>query len=119
MWARIVEFMLAAWLSVSPFIFRYPDDRFFFWANDLVCSILIAFFSLICYYRPLRKMHLCNLLIAFWLIALGYIFRGDPLDVALQNYVTFGLLLLMVAIVPTDSEKPPMSWRDFYEKDEL
>ena len=114
MWARVVEFMLACWLAISPFIFGYPNDAIFFWVSDLITASLIAFFSLICYYRSLRKMHLFNLAISFYLIALSYIFKDSPLYEPLQNYMVLGILLLMIAIVPTDAEKPPQSWRDYY-----
>ncbi len=115
MWARVVEFMLALWLAISPFIFGYPDSAFFFLINDFSCSTLLAFFSLICYYKPFRKMHLLNLLIACYLIALAYIFKQSPHQALLQNYMVIGLLLLMIGLVPTESEKPPHSWRDFYK----
>lgn len=115
MWARIVEFMLALWLALSPFIFGYSEDAIIFWCNDLISSSLIAFFALICYYKPLRKMHLCNLLMAIWLIVIGFISKEIPPPPFLQNYVVFGILLLMIALVPSESEKPPKPWRDFDE----
>lgn len=116
MWARIVEFMLACWLSISPFIFGYPDESLFFWINDLTCASLLAFFALICYYEPLRKMHLCNLALSFYLISLSYFFKGSSLEHPLQNYMVLGLLLLMISIVPSDADKPPKPWRDWYNK---
>lgn len=112
MWARIVEFMMACWLAISPFIFRYPDEPIFLWANDLICSLLIAFFSLICYVKKLRKMHLWNLAIAIWLFYAGYFF--DLPKIPSQNYIVLALLLLMIAIIPSEAEKPPIPWRDFY-----
>jgi len=118
MWARVVEFMLACWLCISPFIFGYDTDATFLWANDFVCASLIAFFSLICYYKPLRKMHLLNLVICFWLIGVGYALKDSPYHAEIQNYVTFGILLLMIAIVPSEAEKPPIPWRRFYQRNE-
>lgn len=115
MWGRIIEFMLACWLAVSPFIFGYPFDAIFLWTNDLVCSSLIAFFSLICFYRPLRKMHLCNLLVSFYLIGISVALKDTVPHESIQNYVTLGFLLLMIDLVPTDAEKPPQPWRDFYQ----
>lgn len=116
MWGRVVEFMLACWLSISPFIFKYPKDALFFWFNDLTCSSLIAVFSLLCFYKPLRKMHLCNLAVSLYLIGLCYFFRSDAMFEAFQNYMVLGLLLLMIAIVPSDADKPPIAWREFYTK---
>lgn len=116
MWARVIEFMLACWLAISPFIFSYPKDALFFWFNDLTCSSFIAIFSLVCFYTPLRKMHLCNLVIAFYLMALSYFFRAADLYEPLQNYMVLGILLLMIAVVPAEADKPPVPWRKFYKK---
>jgi len=113
MWARIVEFMLACWLSLSPFILRYPPDEHFLWTSDLVCAALIACFSLLSFYHPLRKIHLLNLGVALWLWGLGY---GTFPEIALppqENSVAIGLLILMLAIIPTHSHLPPLSWRKF------
>ena len=115
MWARVVEFMLACWLSISPFVFRYPDEATFFWANDLTCSSLIAIFALISYRVSLRKMHLCNLIIAIYLIALSYFLQSSTYYEALQNYMVLGILLLMIAIIPTHADKPPKAWQDYYK----
>ena len=117
MWARVVEFMLACWLAISPFIFAYPSKATFFWANDFITSVLIAFFALISFYAPLKKMHLCNLLVALYLIALAFVLKGDPMESTLQNYMVLGILFLMIAIVPTDASSSPQPWRDFYGND--
>lgn len=112
MWARVVEFMLACWLALSPFIFHYPDEPLFIWINDFACSFLLAFFALACYAKSLRKMHLFNLGIALWLFIAGYFF--DMPKAASQNYIAFGLLLLMISVIPSEAERPPQPWRDFY-----
>src|SRR5882757_1151732 len=114
MWARVVEFMLACWLALSPFIFGYPSDVPFFWVNDFATSVVIAFFALISFYPPLKKMHLCNLLVSFYLIALPYFFKDSSMQYILQNYMVLGLIFLMLAIVPTDAIQQPKPWRDFY-----
>lgn len=116
MWGRVVEFMLACWLAISPFLFGYPKDAHFFWMNDFTCSFLVACFSLASFYKPLRKMHLCNLGISFYLIALSYILQSSPMYEALQNYMVLGLLFLMIAIVPSDAEKSPLPWEEFYKR---
>lgn len=116
MWARVIEFSIACWLAISPFIFNYPDEALFFWFSDLISSSLLAFFSLVSFYKPLRKMHLCNLLVSFYLVALAYIFKESAYPEPLQNYVVLGILLLMLAIIPSEAEKPPVPWREFYKK---
>ena len=115
MWARVVEFMLAMWLAISPFIFKYSGEETWAWVNDFTCSALISFFALICFYKPLRKMHLCNLIVSFWLIGLGFFHETVPMPGYLQNYVVIGLLLLMIDLVPSEANKPPFPWRDFYK----
>lgn len=117
MWARVIEFAIACWLAMSPFIFRYPGEDIFFWASDLITSSLIAFFALISFYKSLRKMHLCNLAVSGYLILLGYIFKDTAHPEPLQNYVVLGLLLLMIAIVPSEADKPPVPWREFYDRE--
>ncbi|NGX38982.1 MAG: hypothetical protein KR126chlam1_00300 [Chlamydiae bacterium] len=117
MWARVVEFMIAVWLAISPFIFGYPDQSFFYWTNDLICSSLIAFFALISFYTRLRKMHLCQLFVSLWLFSVSFYLRTTGLQAPLQNYVVIAFLLLMIAIVPTDATQPPKPWRDFYKRD--
>ncbi len=116
MWARILEFALACWLSISPFIFGAPKTERLFWINDLSCSALLALFSLLSFYKPLRRMHLGNLIIGVWLFSLGYFFTL-PLPNYVQNDVLVGILLLILAIVPCDAEHPPLSWRNLQEKD--
>ena len=116
MWARVVEFMLGCWMAISPFIFAYPSKAALFWATDFGCSVAIAFFAFISFYAPLRKMHLCNLFIGFYLIALGFILTESPLHNALQNYVVLGIILLMLAIIPTDASQQPKPWLDFYKE---
>lgn len=115
MWARIVEFMIACYLAISPFIFRAPKDQIWFWVNDFACSLLLAFFSLICFYKPLRKMHLFNLLVGSWLFLLGYFFEL-PMPDYVQNDVVIGLMLLILSLVPSESEYPPQSWQTFHKK---
>lgn len=115
MWARIVEVMIACWLALSPFIFHAPKEEKWFWINDFACSFLLAFFSLLCFYKPLRKIHLFNLGVGIWLFSMGYFFPL-PLPAYVQNDVVIGLLLLVLTLVPSESEHPPQSWQNFHKK---
>lgn len=116
MWARILELLLAAWLAISPFLFTYTSHATLFWTTDYICTASITLFSLLSFYLPLRKMHLFNLLIAIYLMTLPFIFKEIPNQSPLQNYMVLGILLLMVAIMPTDAHKQPKPWRDFYHE---
>jgi hypothetical protein len=115
MWARVVEFMIACWLAMSPFIFSHPPEQTELWANDFTCSILVALFALFSFWDPLRKIHLLTLGAAFWLCWLGYSTFPIPASKALQNDLVVGIILLMLAIIPSHSEQPSRSWREFYE----
>ena len=116
MWARVVEFMLACWLALSPFILRYSANETFYWANDLVCAFLIALFALLSFWHPLRKIHLLTLGVALWLWGLGYTSFPGITPPAQENSVVIGLMLLMLAIVPSHSHHISPSWHEFTNK---
>lgn len=110
MWSRVVEFMLACWLSISPFIFRHADEAVVLWASDFVCAVLIGTFALLSYWPPARHAHLLSVLVALWLIGFGRFGGEHPVSAGMQNEITVGLLLLMFAIVPNDATRPPWNW---------
>ena len=110
MWARVFEFSIACWLAMSPFIFSYTKPSWLF-VNDFTCSFLIAFFSLLSFHHRLFRMHLFNLALALWLIGLGFCASEAPAAPPLQNYIVLGLILGMIAIVPSHSYLPPKSWQ--------
>jgi hypothetical protein len=116
MWARVVEFMIAVWLALSPFIFRYSSGETFLWVNDWVCAFFVASFALLSFCHPLRKMHLFTLIVALWLWGLGYTTFPEKASVSLQNSVVVGLLLLMLAIVPSHSDQLSFSWNKFMKE---
>ena len=115
MWARIVEFMLAIWLSLSPFIFRYPTQDTFPWKNDFISAFLVALFALVSFWRPLKRIHLLTIGIALWLWILGYSAFPDKASLSEQNGVVIGLILFMLAIVPSHSSQISSSWEKFLE----
>ncbi|MCI0382473.1 MAG: hypothetical protein L0207_05440 [Chlamydiae bacterium] len=111
MWARVIEFTIACWLAMSPFIFHYPKTDHLLWINDFSCAMMIAIFSLFSFKKSLRKIHLFNLVISLWLIGIGYATENPKSIPPIQNYVTVGLFLLLIAIVPSESQLPPYPWR--------
>lgn len=113
MWARVIEFMLAIWLALSPFILQYPPEDTLLWVNAFVCACLVALFSLLSFWRPLRKIHLLTLAIALWLWGLGYSTFPGQTSPPLENSVVTGLLLLMLAIVPSHASQLSPSWQTF------
>lgn len=116
MWARVIECMIAIWLSLSPFIFHHPSEKTFLWINDFICACLVIFFSLLSFWHPLRKVHLLTIAIALWLWSLGYTNFPDQPSTASQNCVIVGLLLLMLAIIPNHADLPTFSWTNFLKR---
>jgi len=116
MWARVIEFMLAVWLALSPFIFHYSRDEPFFFVNSFVCASLVTLFSFLSFWYPLRKMHLLTIGVALWLWSLGYSTFPEKTSPPLENSVVIGLLLLMLAIVPSYSSQLSYSWQKFIKK---
>lgn len=117
MWARVVELMLGCWLAMSPFIFRHSTNQTSLWTNDLVCAATIVTLSLLSFWRPLRRLHLINVVVALWLIGFGFLLSSYPAPPALQNDIAAGLLLVMLAVIPSEAVHPPQSWRDFYTRE--
>ena len=113
MWARIMEFMLGCFLAISPFIFSYESDDYFFFISSFVGASLLITFSLLSYYPKLSKIHLCNLIVSLFLLAVAIIMDKSPKT---QNYAVLGLILLMLNIIPSNASHPPKKWEDYYKK---
>lgn len=116
MWARVVEFMLACWLALSPFILRHSPDDTFHWVNDFTCAFLVALFALLSFWHPLRKIHLITLGVALWLWGTGYLSFPEIASPAQMNSVVIGLILLMLAIIPCHSHHATLSWKEFIDR---
>lgn len=111
MWARTVEVMLGLWLGASPFIFGHPTDEPGLWWNDLGTAFLVVTISLLSFWSSTSHAHLLNIPVALWLLAFGYFGSGEPPSPAAQNELMVGLLLLMIAIIPSGATLPPEEWR--------
>ncbi|HEX6985029.1 MAG TPA: SPW repeat protein [Planctomycetaceae bacterium] len=116
MWPRTAEVMLACWLAVSPFVFRYSGDRPLMWWHDYVVATLLAGLALVSFVQQTRRAHLFELLIAAWLIGYGWATTDGIHDAPRQNWVCVGLLLLMLAIIPSDCVKPPLAWQEWNKR---
>lgn len=114
MWARIIEMIGACWLVLSQFIFQYPPQQTYFWINDLICGVLIALCALLSFSKKWERAHLCILLVAFWLVGCGFSTYPELASVAEQNSLLVGLVLMMLAIIPSHSHRSPRAWRKFY-----
>jgi hypothetical protein len=58
------------------------------------------------------RAHLLNILVALWLLGFGYFGFGEPAPPAAQNNIVVGLILLMLAIIPSEATLPPKGWRE-------
>jgi len=95
MWARIVEFMTAVWLGLSPFIFGFQDQVQLVWW-DFGVAALICLFGGLSYWHPTRHAHLLTFVLAVALAIWGRL-DGTPPSPAHQNHIAVGLFLLMIA----------------------
>lgn len=114
MWARHMELALGLWLAMGPFALRHDPGRVQLFAHDFACALLVVAIALAAHWRPLRRVHLLLLPLAGWLVAAGWWSTwGEPLppDPAFQNWILTGLVLSLLAIVPSDASAPPEPWR--------
>jgi hypothetical protein len=115
MWPRVVELLIAAWLASSPWLLAAPADaEFFLRANALICATLIALFALLSFRAALEKAHLLTVAVALWIIGVAFAAPNPPPPAPYQNFVVVGLLLLLIAVLPSRASEPPKAWRDFY-----
>ena len=116
MWARIIEIMLGLWLALSPFVLPIPPGESFFKINNSICAILVILFACLSFRKKISKTHLLTIAVSLWLWGLGYSTFPEKTSVQLENSVIVGLLLLMLAIVPSHAEQLSPSWQKFIKK---
>ena len=113
MWPRVIELSIAGFLIASIWIFQSSDFLLIF---NIVIAAWICLFSILSFFKQLRKIHLMNIVAAFALAIFAFIQPNPPPPPPYQNYMILSLLLVMFAILPTEASKPPMPWRKFYYK---
>lgn len=114
-WPRVLEIVVGCWLIMSPFIFGHYPAHAQFWVNDMICGALVIVISTMSISRRFFRLYLVNLVIALWIILYAY-FQIPPPQHApawLQNDLIAGLILGMIAIVPSDTSRPPREWQEF------
>lgn len=111
MWPRVVEIMLGAWLLITPFVFRHSADIDAYAANAMVSGSIVIAASLLCFWRRADRAYFVTLMMAFWLMGHGYFSAARPGPPPAQNEIMVGLLLLLFAILPTETNQPPGPWR--------
>ena len=96
---------------MTPFVFRGTAGVSDYIANAYVSGGLIAIASLLSFWERMRLAHLGTLAIAVWLAVHGYFSAARPGPPAAQNEITTGLILLLFAILPNESNTVPRTWR--------
>jgi peptidoglycan/LPS O-acetylase OafA/YrhL len=115
MWARNFEFMLGVWLVFSPFIFQATNPPDAVVVADFACGAVVCIVALVAYWPQTGKLHLLNGVIGAGLVAYAFM-AGAPPPPYHQNHVVWGLLVLMICIVPNRADEPPRSWQEFYDE---
>lgn len=112
MWTRLAEIVLGLWLLSSPFVFESVSGQRSGRAAELAAGSLIIVLALGSLLTRLRKAHLASVGVALALIAHGYLWA--PLgSLSQQNDILIGLVLMMLAILPSEANLPPQSWREY------
>lgn len=115
MWARWLESLIAAWLIASAWLFSLVGvtERLVVPLAAGVVLLLIEFAA-----RWRHALHLLVLPVALALIAWGWARFPRPGPAAAQNAILAGLVLGLLAIVPSAAGEPPSAWRPHVRTEE-
>jgi hypothetical protein len=109
-WPRDLELALGLWLWTSPFVFRVPLGETEAFVQAFACGAAAIAFALASYHPRLRRAHLASLALGIWLAVHGrFGGAGEPAPHE-QNEILVGLLIAMLAIVPSRASEPPAPW---------
>ncbi|HEX5051304.1 MAG TPA: hypothetical protein VFZ65_06000 [Planctomycetota bacterium] len=110
-WARYGELVLGAWLACSPFVLASPAPAAG-WVLDAAVGAAAAVGAVLSLRRPARRTHFVTLAAATGLVLVAILAgSGGAAEPARQSRLLTGLVLMMLAIVPTDAASPPPAWR--------
>lgn len=116
MWPRVAEVSLAFWLMASGSVFGHsgrPELAIVDLSVGAAVIIIVAMSLL----PGLRHLHLATLLVALFLIAWAWAtFQPRPGPAGAQNQILVGLLLGLLAVVPSRIDRPPESWQPYVER---
>lgn len=115
MWPRVVELLAGLWLIASPWVIGAGgavEGRWVPWIAGAVVLVLSgSSFS-----PRFRMNHLGTLAVAFVVIGWGWFQTPRPGPVWAQNLMLTGLVLALMAVVPTEASRPPEGWKPYAER---
>lgn len=112
MWPRVTELMLGVWLIIGPFVFRGTQEMERYIWSMVVSGAVVVVASLLSFWGATSQARFATLLASLWLAGHGYFAAVRPGPPAAQNELTVGLLLLLFAILPNETNRPPVAWRE-------
>jgi len=110
MWGRVVELMVAVWISLSPFIFRVTDDATIMWVDQLT-ALTICIVAGMSFWEPLQHTHVVTFPLSAGLMVWGRFAEMPPPPIH-QNHIVVGFFLMLMVFVPNDASYPPLDWQD-------
>jgi hypothetical protein len=107
--ARILESCLGAWLASAHWVLPGATDVP---GGATAIGIAVALVAVLSMAPRLERyyLHLVNGLAGLWLTG-SIVLATRPVSPSGQNALLIGLLLMMLAIVPTRAFSPPRGWR--------
>lgn len=111
MWPRVIEGMLGCWMLVTPFVFRGTPSLDDYATIALISGGLLILTSLLSFWHRTSFARFGTLAVAFWLAGHGYLSAPRPGPPGAQNELTIGVLLLLFAVLPNETNRPPEAWR--------
>jgi hypothetical protein len=112
MWPRLVEIVIGVWLVASPWVLPPPHDF-----ASTIAAVLggaeIILLGWLSYLPSLRKVHLVEIIIAVWLLAVAYTSALPPNAPVIASHILTAFVLMNFAIIPTQANRPPRAWEEF------
>ena len=114
-WPRLLELALGVWLLLSASTLGHAGQTELEAADRIAggATLVVVLLSLI---RRLRLVRVGTLVVAVGLVAWAWLSFPRPGPAGAQNQLLVGLVLGLLAFVPTEWNRPPPSWRPYAER---
>jgi len=113
MWPRVVEIVIGLWLLSSPWVLAHNPAESAWHLNGLICGSAIVLLSVLSFWPASKKAHLAEIPIALWVLGFAYFGSMHPAPAVVQSDLLAALFLLNFAVIPSQANLPPNSWRKF------